>query len=112
MTEAKARNTTGGTAQAVLPLPASTDDDTRTFCWRWPLGWDDWEVRLEAHKSEKRGEFGRVFISDNEGNRVELSYGVIWDLRNTCLDDLISAMCDDQRDAPKAVSGGADGKAR
>jgi hypothetical protein len=102
----RARNQAGGTAQAVLPIH-QPDDDGRIFCWRWPLGWDEWEVRLEAHKSETPGKFGRVFVSDNEGNRVELSYGIIWDLRNTCLDDLISTMCDDERASHGRAKGGA-----
>lgn len=102
MTEAKAR-TMGGTAQAVLPT-SKPPEDTRILCWRFPIGWNDWEVRLEAHRPPAPGEFGCVFMSDNEGNRIELDWYTLRDLAAE-LQSVVDRLWDDREESRKASAG-------
>ncbi len=96
---------TGGTAQAVLPI---APPDTRLLCWRYPIGWEKWEVRLEAHQTTDPATFGRVFISDEEGNRVELDWHTLRDMADN-LQGAVDTLWDDREAARKAKANGADG---
>lgn len=96
MTDAKTKM--GGAPQGALPLAPKTVElpaqDDCIWVWRWPDGWDR-EIRLEAYAPDDPERLARVFIRDNEGRAVEIDRNVVWDIRNTCGDDLISAIHDD-----------------
>lgn len=104
MTETKTAKT-GGTAQAVLPIAPL---DTRLLCWRYPIGWEKWEVRLEAHRTTDPATFGRVFISDEEENRVELDWHMLLDMADN-LQGAVDTLWGDREAARKAKVNGADG---
>jgi hypothetical protein len=105
LTDAKPK--TGGAPQGALPLAPARDADTRILCWRYPIGWDRWEVRLEAHRANSPDDFGHIFISDDEGNRVELTVHVLRELADT-LGDAIKTIYADRdafREAQTAKAG-------
>jgi hypothetical protein len=57
-----------------IPEPPAPQPDRRIFCARFPVGWDNDEIRVEALSGEAPCDVGRVVISTSDGHAI----GIEW----------------------------------